>query len=121
MLVGRLKDNPKIRVLCQTKNSLAEESKGLAFKIGGEKNFEWLGETDVTPDKLLNGASDIKISKKTAAENFLKEFLADGEKFQNEIMKIEKERGISERTLRSAKSLIDVKSKKAKNGWVWYL
>ncbi len=121
LLVGRLKDNPKIRVLCQTKNSLAEESKGLAFKIGGEKNFEWLGETDVTPDKLLNGASDIKISKKTAAENFLKEFLADGEKFQNEIMKIAKERGISERTLRSAKSLIDVKSKKAKNGWVWYL
>ncbi len=121
LLVGRLKDNPKIRVLCQTKNSLAEESKGLAFKIGGEKNFEWLGETDVTPDKLLNGASDVKISKKTAAENFLKEFLADGEKPQNEIMKIANERGISERTLRTAKSLLDVKSKKVKDGWVWYL
>lgn len=44
--------------------------------------------------KLLNGTSSTKILKKTAAENFLKEFLSDSEKSQNKIMKTAKERGI---------------------------
>ena len=95
LIVGRIKDEPEIRVVCQTKSSLAPEAKSIAFRLSKENGFEWIGEYDVTADDLLSGTA--KGTKKQAAIDFLEEFVLNGAKPQTEIMKLAKEKGFSER------------------------
>ena len=57
LIVGRIKDEPEIRVVCQTKSSLAPEAKSIAFRLSKENGFEWIGEYDVTADDLLSGTA----------------------------------------------------------------
>ena len=40
LIVGRIKDEPEVRVVCQTKNSLAPEAKSIAFRLSEENGFE---------------------------------------------------------------------------------
>jgi RecA-family ATPase len=119
LIVGRIKDESEIRVVCQTKNSLAPEAKSIAFRLSEENGFEWIGEYDVTADDLLSGAA--KGTKKQAAMEFLENSLADGQIAQTEIMQLAEEKGISQKTLRNAKEALGVKSKRLNNQWYWSL
>ena len=119
LIVGRIKDEPEIRVVCQTKSSLAPEAKSLAFRLSEENGFEWIGEYDVTADELLSGTA--KGAKKQAAIEFLENILANGQMAQTEITELAKQTGIADRTLRNAKDELGVKSKRANNQWYWSL
>ena len=119
LIVGRIKDEPEIRVVCQTKSSLAPEAKSIAFRLSEENGFEWIGEYDVTADDLLSGTA--KGAKKQAAIEFLENTLADGQTAQTELMELAKQKGISEKTLRNAKEELGVKSKRVNNQWYWSL
>ena len=119
LIVGRIKDEPEIRVVCQTKSSLAPEAKSLAFRLSEENGFEWIGEYDVTADDLLSGTA--KGARKQAAIEFLENTLANGPLPQTEINEIATQKGIAERTLRNAKDELGVKSKRMKNQWYWTL
>ena len=119
LIVGRIKDEPEIRVVCQTKSSLAPEAKSLAFRLSEENGFEWIGEYDVTADDLLSGTA--KGTKKQTAIDFLENILADGQMAQTELMELAKQKGISEKTLRNAKDTLQIKSKRANNQWYWSL
>ena len=119
LVVGRVKDEPEIRVVCQTKSSLAPEAKSIAFKLSEENGFEWIGEYDVTADDLLSGT--VKGTKKQQAIEFLEDVLSDGSKLQTEIMELAKEKGISEKTLRNAKEELNIKSKRQDKQWCWSL
>ena len=119
LIVGRIKDEPEIRVVCQTKSSLAPEAKSLAFRLSEENGFEWIGEYDVTADDLLSG--NAKGTKKQAAIDFLENTLANGPLPQTEINELAKQKGIAVRTLRSAKDELGIKSKRANNQWYWSL
>lgn len=119
LIVGRIKDEPEIRVVCQTKSSLAPEAKSLAFRLSEENGFEWIGEYDVTADDLLSGTA--KGAKKQAAIEFLENTLADGQMAQTELMELAKQKGISEKTLRNAKDALQIKSKRSNNQWYWSL
>ena len=119
LIVGRIKDEPETRVVCQTKSSLAPEAKAVAFRLSEENGFEWIGEYDVTADDLLSGTA--KGSKKQAAMDFLEKVLADGQMPQSVIMELAKQKGISEKTLRNAKEELGVKSKRVNNQWYWSL
>ena len=119
LIVGRIKDEPEIRVVCQTKSSLAPEAKSVAFRLSEENGFEWVGEYDVTADDLLSGTA--KGAKKQAAIEFLENTLADGQTAQTELMELAKQKGISEKTLRNAKEELGVKSKRVNNQWYWSL
>ena len=55
MIVGRIKDEPEVRVVCHTKSSLAPEGKAIAFRLDKNHGFEWIGEYDISADELLNG------------------------------------------------------------------
>lgn len=115
LIVGRIKDEPEIRVVCQTKSSLAPEAKSIAFRLSKENGFEWIGEYDVTADYLLSGTA--KGTKKQAAIDFLEEFVLNGAKPQTEIMKLAKEKGFSEKTVRNAKDELKIKSMRKNNQW----
>lgn len=119
LIVGRIKDEPDVRVICQTKNSLAPEAKSIAFKLSEDNGFEWLGEQNVRADDLLSG--NAKSTKKQEAIEFLENVLSEKQMPQTEIMELAKQKGISEKTLRNAKDALEVKSKRINNQWYWSL
>ena len=55
LIVGRIKDEPEVRVVYHTKSSLAPEGKAIAFRLDKNNGFEWIGEYDISADELLNG------------------------------------------------------------------
>ena len=55
LIVGRIKDEPEIRVVCHVKSSLAPEGKSIAFRLDKDTGFEWIGEYDISADDLLSG------------------------------------------------------------------
>ncbi len=119
LIVGRIKDEPEIRVVCQTKSSLAPEAKAVAFRLNEETGFEWIGELDVTADDLLSGT--VKGTKKQAAMDFLESLLSGGQMSQTEIMELAERKSIAEKTLRNAKEALGIKSKRENNQWYWSL
>ena len=79
----------------------------------------------MTADELLAGTDTAKAENKTAqAETLILELLADGRRIPSaELEKAVNDRGISSRTLRTAKSRIGDRLVTEKNdaGWVCYL
>ena len=125
LFIGKLKDSPTTRVLIHEKSSLAPPGQSLAFPLGDEKGFEWIGAYDITADELLAGTDTAKAESKTAqAEMLILELLADGKKMPSaELEKAVNDRGISSRTMRTAKSRIGDRLVTEKDGtaWVCYL
>lgn len=119
LIVGRIKNEPEIRVVCQIKNSLAPEAKSIAFKLSEKNGFEWLGECDVKAEKLLCGTA--KGMKQKTAINFLEDTLSKGKMAQTKIAELAEEKGISNKTLRNAKKTLEVKASKIGNQWYWEL
>ena len=73
LIVGRVKDEPEVRVICHVKSSLAPEGKSIAFRLDKERGFQWIGEYDINVDDLLSG--DGRGQKIRGAKDFLKEIL----------------------------------------------
>ena len=125
LFIGKLKDSPTTRVLIHEKSSLAPPGQSLAFSLGDEKGFSWIGAYDITADELLARTDTAKTESKTAqAEALILELLADGRKMPSaELEKTVNERGISSRTMRTAKSRIGDRLVTEKNGasWICYL
>lgn len=116
LIVGRIKDEPEIRVVCHVKSSLAPEGKSIAFRLDKDTGFEWIGEYDISADDLLSG--DNRGQKIHAAKEFLKEILASGSVAQT---KVAESRRIKKKTLWNAKKELEIDSVKIGNQWFWML
>ena len=105
--------------------SHAPPGQSLAFSLGDEKGFEWIGAYDITADELLAGTDTAKTESKTAqAQMLILELLADGKRMPSaELEKTVNERGISSRTMSTAKRCIGDRLVTEKDGtaWVCYL
>lgn len=119
LIVGRIKDEPEIRVVCHVKSSLAPEGKSIAFRLDKETGFEWIGEYDISADDLLSGDSRGQKSRKE--NEFLLEILANGGMAQRKIEEEAEKRGIKKKTLRNAKLELEIDSVKRGNQWFWML
>ena len=119
LIVGRIKDEPEIRVVCHVKSSLAPEGKSIAFRLDKETGFEWIGEYDISADDLLSGDSRGQKSRK--AKEFLLEILTNGGMAQKKIEEEAEKRGIKKKTLRNAKLELEIDSVKRGNQWFWML
>ena len=117
LVVGRVKDDPTLRVVCQTKSSLVPEGKSVAFRLHPETGFQWVGEYDISADELLSGGG--KGHKLREAKAFLTELLEDGPMPQTEIETAAREKGIREKTLRNARYELEIESRKVGKRWVW--
>lgn len=101
LIVGRIKDEPEIRVVCHVKSSLAPEGKSIAFRLDKDTGFEWIGEYDISADDLLSG--DNRGQKIHEAKEFLKEILVSGSVAQTKVAEEAESRGIKKKTLWNAK------------------
>ena len=119
LIVGRIKDEPEIRVVCHVKSSLAPEGKSIAFCLDKDTGFEWIGEYDISADDLLSG--DNRGQKIYAAKEFLQEVLASGSVAQTKVAEEAESRGIKKKTLWNAKKELEIDSVKIGNQWFWML
>ena len=104
LLIGRVKREPNVRVIIHDKSSLAPEGKPMAFSLGAESGFSWIGEYDITADELLSGTGGNTETKTEQAERLILDLLADGKEMASEdIVKAAAEAGISGRTVQNAK------------------
>jgi len=116
LVVGRVRDEPTLRIVAHDKSSLAPEGKSIAFELNPETGFAWKGYCDTSVDEVLAGNGSL-LSKTAQAENLLRDLLSDGEMASEEITAQAKEMGISNRTLKIAKQNIGVKSIRKDNKW----
>lgn len=119
LIVGRIKDEPEIRVVCHVKSSLAPEGKSIAFRLDKDTGFEWIGEYDISADDLLSG--DNRWQKIHEAKEFLKEILVSGSVAQTKVAEEAESRGIKKKTLWNAKKELEIDSVKIGNQWFWML
>ncbi|KMZ55521.1 hypothetical protein HMPREF0980_00218 [Dorea sp. D27] len=119
LVVGRIKNEPEVRVVCHVKSSLAPEGKSIAFRLDKDKGFDWIGEYDIGADDLLNGGS--RGQKIKEAKEFLLETLAEGAVEQNMVVQEAEKRGIKGKTLWNAKKALRVQSIKPGGHWSWKL
>lgn len=116
LLVGRLKDNPSVRVVAHDKSSLAPEGRSIVFEIDAERGFQWKGFCDTTVDDLLSGSGNVQ-TKTMLMEAKLKEMLSDGSVLSDEIFRVAAGLGVSERTVKIAKQNLGVTSAKIGGRW----
>lgn len=89
LIVGRVKDEPEMRVICHVKSSLAPEGDAIAFRLDKEKGFHWIGKYDISAEDLLSG--DGRGQKIRSAKEFLKEILENGSMEQAKIAEEQQE------------------------------
>lgn len=124
LFVGKVKDDPTTRVIVHEKSSLAPPGQALAFSLGDQKGFRWIGAYDISAEDLLAGGQGTKTElKQEQAVKLIYEFLSDGrEASVAEINKEAMERGISERTVRLARNSMKDKlesERRGKDWWIW--
>lgn len=119
LIVGRVKDDPEIRVVCHVKSSLAPEGKSIAFRLDKKTGFKWIGEYDISADDLLSG--DNRGRKGREAKEFLIEILSDGAREQAKIAEEAEHRGIKSKTMWNAKKELKIESVKIGSQWFWML
>ena len=104
MFIGKLKHDPTMRILTHEKSSLAPPGASLAFSLGDEGGFRWVGEYDITADEMLSGIEPQRENKTQQAKDLICALLAGGKQVLSEdIDKAALERGIPGRTVRDAK------------------
>lgn len=125
LFIGKVKAEPTTRVIVHEKSSLAPPGQSLAFSLGDEKGFRWMGAYDISAEDLLAGGEGNKTElKQEQAVKLIEEFLSAGRKVSiAEINKEATERGISERTVRLARNSMGDKiasERQGKDWWIWF-
>ena len=104
LFIGKVKDDPNLRVLTHEKCSLAPLGDSLAFILGDDEGFRWIGPYEITADELLSGSERNKETKTQEARDLICSMLAGGKQVLSEEIDQEAlKRGISSRTVRDAK------------------
>ncbi|MFI3170244.1 MAG: AAA family ATPase [Faecalibacterium sp.] len=120
LIVGRSKDDPTMRIVAHDKSSLAPVGQSIAFALDPDNGFLWKGYCDTSVDDVLSGRGTV-ISKTERAEEFLREALADGDVLSDELFKRAKALDIAERTLKTAKQALGIKSVKRDGKWYYHM
>lgn len=124
LFVGKVKDDPTTRVIVHEKSSLAPPGQALAFSLGDQKGFRWIGAYDISAEDLLAGGEGTKaVLKQEQAMKLIYELLSEGRAVSMaDLNKEAIERGISERTVRLARNSMKEKlesERRGKDWWIW--
>jgi putative DNA primase/helicase len=118
LMVGIHPDDPQRRVISRAKGNLCQTPASVEFSIDKEGRFWWGQTTEVTAEDLVQPASRYG-GARSDATNFLRTILADGPVASAIVEEKAAAKGISISTLKRARNLIGVESKKV--GQVWQL
>ena len=116
LLIGKDPQNPQNRYLIQQKNNLAPVGDTLMFRLVCD-SVCWINKCDMTAEELLSG--NCTRSKSDEAVDLLQELLEEGPCLANEAFAYAQKQGISKKTLKNAKSILPIHSRKTVDGWVW--
>lgn len=119
LVVGRIKEDPTLRVIAHDKSSLAAEGTSIAFRLDADAGFTWEGRYDISVEELLSG--DSRGQKTKDAKAFLTDILSDGQKSSKEIEELAMDKGIKKKTLNNAKREMNIDSVKIGSQWFWML
>jgi hypothetical protein len=116
-------DEDERMVLGVVKSNLATKPLSLVWSRDEDGPVAWHGIAEQDVEDLLSGVAPA--TPRADAEGFLREFLAGGSKWSDEVKCAAKERGISWRTLRRAADAVGVEKQKATGladgRWYWQL
>ena len=106
IFIGKVRKDPTTRVLIHEKSSLAPPGETMAFKLGDEEGFRWVGAYEISADELLDWkegkATETKLER---GRKLIMELLADKKEISiRELDEKAKEQGISGRTMRDVRS-----------------
>ena len=106
IFIGKVRKDPTTRVLIHEKSSLAPPGETMAFKLGDEEGFRWVGAYEISADELLDGkegkATETKLER---GAKLIRELLVDKNEISiRELDDKAKEQGISGRTMRDVRS-----------------
>ena len=106
LFIGKVKKDPTTRVLIHEKSSLAPPGETLAFKLGDEEGFRWIGGYDINADDLLNGKEGKRVETKLErGMRLMEEMLKDGKEIPLKVIqKKATEMNISSRTMRDVRN-----------------
>ena len=106
LFIGKVKKDPTTRVLIHEKSSLAPPGETLAFKLGDEEGFRWIGGYDINADDLLNGKEGKPIETKLErGTRLMEELLKDGKEIPlKDIQEKAAAMNISSRTMRDVRN-----------------
>ena len=121
LLIGKVKSDPTTRVLTHDKSSLAPPGKSLAFSLGDENGFEWIGEYRITADELLSGSEHTETKLEQAERLILTMLESRGTCASSDIDKAAQGLGISPRTVRTAKQHLSDRLRSERIGTQWML
>lgn len=127
LFIGKVKKDPTTRVLIHDKSSLAPPGETLAFHLGDEQGFRWIGGYEISTDELLNGSEGKKTStKKERGKKLLLEMVSEKkEVLLQDLLDIAKEQDISPRTMRNVRSelsdQVGTKTNEKKETWIYLI
>jgi hypothetical protein len=133
-VVGKDPQDENRRVLASTKNNLAMPPASLMFGLeeaeSGSVRVNWLGTSEVSAKDILATPQDHEhTDARSEAVEFLNEVLADGPVPAKQVIEEADDTGITEKTLRRAKNLLNVivyrenttGEKRGSGRWLWKL
>ena len=122
LLIGRVKKEPNIRVIIHDKSSLAPEGEPMAFSLGDNEGFRWIGRYDITADELLSGKGGSSETKTQTAENLILDMLTNEKELPSDtVLQAVMDCGISDRTFDKARKNLGDRIAAYRVGNVWYL
>lgn len=120
-------DDPDLRVLAVTKNSLGPPPASLGFRLaaGAGPALQWTGAVDLTAEELCGAsASEMRRRPRERAAAFLQEALASGPRPVAELEKLAAEKGLSWRTIERAKEMLRFQAEQVgprqERSWQWF-
>ena len=119
LFIGRVKNDPTTRVLTHEKSSLAPPGKSLAFSLGTEEGFSWIGEYAITADELPSGEEHAQTKVEQAQSLILSMLKGSRTCRSSDIEKAAAEQGIAPRTVRMAKQQLAGRIKMYREGTQW--
>ena len=133
-VVGKDPQDENRRVLASTKNNLAMPPQSLMFGLeeaeSGSVRVNWFGQSEVSAKDILATPQDQEhADARSEAVEFLNDVLAYGPLPAKQVVEEADDAGISEKTLRRAKKLLNVMvyrenvtgEKQGSGRWVWKL
>ena len=120
LLISRF-DKDDLRIMAQVKSNLAPLGESIVFSIDNNSKVTWLHKCKITADQVMNDDFSTMTKKTDRAIAIITETLRKGRCLANDIELLCADEGISKRTLKTAKSSLNIKTIKTIDGWVWEL
>ncbi len=119
LMVQRDSVNPQIRYMFPIKSNLAPEGQPFAFSLNNDTGFSWVGACST--DYVENEPTQAPVSKIAVAQSYLKTLLSTGPQTASSVFEHMQQVGISERTVRTAKKGINIKTFRKDDAWWWQI